>query len=370
MKAGRIIAILIFLLGLVSGALLLQSCTHSGQVALQPMPMSRENAITEAVRKASPAAVSVNVIKTEVVNQRINPMYSPFFGFFDVPHIRNVQGIGTGVIFDENGFIITNAHVVEGATQIKVILTDNRQYNAQIIGMDSVQDIAILKVDGTDLPVATLGTSGDLIIGEWAIAVGNPYAFLIKDSHPSVSVGVISAIDRNFAQTVENDKVFKKMIQTDAAINPGNSGGPLLNINGEVIGINTFIFSESGESVGIGFAIPIDRVKKIAKELMLYGKMRDRHFGFRMSDLNPMLASQFNLESLNGVLVVDVEHGGPAEAAGLSVGDIIVQINDTVINDSDDVNLAVLDVAVGETIQLKVQRNGQPLTMQMEIEEL
>lgn len=342
------------------------SCTAQSKPA--QVNCSRENEITQAVRMAAPAVVSVNVIKTEVVNARINPRYSPFFGFFDVPHIRDVQAIGSGVIIDDRGFIVTNAHVVEGATQIKVILADDRQYNAQIIGMDSLQDIAVLQIDGKNLPVATLGSSSDLIIGEWAIAVGNPYAFLIKDSKPSVSVGVISATNRNFGQDL-NDKIFKKMIQTDAAINPGNSGGALVNIHGEVIGVNTFIFSETGESVGVGFAIPIDRVKKIARELILYGKMRQRRFGFRMTDLNPMLANQFNLPSLDGVLVVGVEQDGPAASAGLEVGDVILKINDTPIVESDDVRLAVLDVAVDDTIQLNILRNGQQQQVKMRVEE-
>ncbi|MCD4829451.1 MAG: trypsin-like peptidase domain-containing protein [Candidatus Cloacimonetes bacterium] len=367
MSRKRFAVSALLLLCAVTG--LLVSCERQQQQALPLMPYSRENAITEAVRLAAPSVVSVNVIKTEVVNARINPRYSPYFGFFDAPHIRNVQAIGSGLIIDERGFVVTNAHVVEGATQITVILADNRQYNTRIIGMDSIQDIAVLKIEGHELPVARLGASSDLIIGEAAIAVGNPYAFLIKDSQPSVSVGVISAINRNFAQNL-NDKVFKKMIQTDAAINAGNSGGPLLNINGDVIGINTFIFSETGESVGIGFAIPIDRVKKIAHELILYGQMRQRHFGFRMTNLNQLLANQFQLPNLNGVLVVDVENDGPADNAGLEVGDVILKFNGTFIVESDDLRLAILDVAVGDNILLEVIRNGHPLQVQMRVEEL
>lgn len=228
--------------------------------------ITRENAITEAVQQVEPAVVSINVIKTEVVRSA-----SPFgFGFFDffgsVPMQRQVQGIGSGVIYDSAGYIITNAHVVSGATQIKVVLPDKREFDAAIMGMDSIHDIAKLKISGNKLPVAKLGRSDDLMIGEWAIALGNPYGFLMNDSKPSVSVGVISALNRSFAPR-EDKHEYRSMIQTDAAVNPGNSGGPLVNINGEVIGINTFIFSENGGNIGIGFAIPVNTVKTLLAQL-------------------------------------------------------------------------------------------------------
>lgn len=226
---------------------------------------SRENAITNAVRLVEPAVVSVNVIKTEVVRAR-SPFGFGFFDFFGYPMQRQVQSIGSGVIYDEEGYIITNAHVVSGATQIKVVLPDKREFDAGIVGIDQIHDIAKLKISGNKLPVAKLGDSKNLIIGEWSIALGNPYGFLMNDSKPSVSVGVISALNRSFAPR-EDRHNYKAMIQTDAAVNPGNSGGPLVNINGEVIGINTFIFSENGGNIGIGFAIPINSVKAILQAI-------------------------------------------------------------------------------------------------------
>lgn len=227
--------------------------------------ITRENAITDAVSLVEPAVVSINVIKTEVV--RANPFGFGFFDFFgSMPMQRQVQSIGSGVIYDPEGYIITNAHVVQGATQIKVVLPDKREFDAGIIGMDSIHDIAKLKISGNKLPYAALGNSDDLIIGEWSIALGNPYGFLMNDSKPSVSVGVISALNRSFSPR-EDKHIYKGMIQTDAAVNPGNSGGPLVNINGEVIGINTFIFSENGGNIGIGFAIPINTVKSILSKL-------------------------------------------------------------------------------------------------------
>lgn len=321
--------------------------------------ISRFNTITNAVQEIEPAVVSVNVIRTEIVRRYLDPFENPFFGFFDVfPYQREVKAIGSGVIFDKRGYIITNAHVVEGATEIKIILTDGRQFKGELVGISSVQDIAVLKISGDDLPPAKLGTSSNLIIGEWAIAVGNPYGFIIKDSKPSVSVGVISAINRNFAESREG-KVYRRMIQTDAAINPGNSGGPLVNIYGEVIGVNTFIFSESGGSIGIGFATPIDRVKKIAAELIQYGRVRDIWFGFKVQDITPMLADYLNLEGTDGVLVAQVDRNGPADRAGMKKLDIIIEISGNSIQNSDDAELAVTDVQVGDTLTIKVLRDGK-----------
>jgi serine protease Do len=324
----------------------------------QELNISRHNTITRAVQMIEPAVVSVNVIRTEIVRRFTDPFENPFFGFFDfAPYKRRVKAIGSGLIFNEEGYVITNSHVVEGATEIKIILTDGRQYDGNLIGTSNVQDIAIIKISGDNLPSAKFGKSSNLIIGEWAIAVGNPYGFLIKDSKPSVSVGVISAINRNFAEGREG-KVYRKMIQTDAAINPGNSGGPLVNIYGEVIGINTFILSESGGSIGIGFAIPIDRVKKIAAELIRYGKIRDIWFGFKVQELNPMLAEYLNLKSTDGVLVAHVDKNGPAARAGMKKLDVIIEINDIIIKNTDDAELAVTDIAVGDKIRISILRNN------------
>ncbi len=218
----------------------------------------RDNDITQAVKAIEPAVVSVNVTKTEIVRG-----YG--FGFLDyfggMPVKREVKGVGSGVIYDSQGLIITNAHVVEGASEILVVLPDKREFPAQVVGIDTTHDIAKLKIEGNNLPIAALGTSKDMIIGEWAIALGNPFAYIMSDSRPTVSVGVISALNRSFAPT--EGRSYRGMIQTDAAINPGNSGGPLVNIKGQVVGINSFIYSPSGGNVGIGFAIPIDQVRAI-----------------------------------------------------------------------------------------------------------
>ncbi|MDP8204270.1 MAG: trypsin-like peptidase domain-containing protein [Candidatus Tenebribacter mawsonii] len=314
---------------------------------------SRRNAITIAAGIVEPAVVSVNVIKTQIVKRR----HSLFFGFYDeVPY--SIQGIGSGVIFSKDGFIITNAHVVEGATEIKVILTDTRQFDAKVIGIDTGHDIAVIKIEGANLPFALFGDSDELIIGEWAIALGNPYGFLIKDSKPSVSVGVISAINRDFAEN-KDGKIYRHMVQTDAAINQGNSGGPLVNVYGEIIGINTFIFSESGGSIGLGFAIPVNAVKKSTRELIEFGKIRQIWFGFKVQEINPLIASHLKLKSLDGVLVNYIQRNSPAAKAGLQEGDIINEINKNMIKDTRDAELAVFDISVGDSIDFVIIRDGK-----------
>ncbi len=331
--------------------------------------LNRQTSITQAVQMIEPAVVSVNVLKTEIV--RSNPFYDdPFFGGFfgGAPMKREVQSLGSGVIYSEDGYIITNAHVVEGATKIKVILTDGRELDAKLLGIDNLQDIAVIKVDDKKLPIAKIGVSSDLIIGEWVIAVGNPYAFLIKDSKPSVSVGVISAVDRNFTQK-QDGKLYKKMIQTDAAINPGNSGGPLVNINGEVIGINSFIFSENGGSVGIGFAIPIDKAKKIAQDIIKYGKVRQAFFGFMVQDLNQMIANYLNINTKEGVIVTVVNENSGAEKAGLKRSDVILKINNNPIKNAQDAEMAVGDVAPGDEVKVQVKRGDKEVEIVFVAEE-
>jgi serine protease Do len=222
----------------------------------------RHNEITAAVQAVEPAVVSVNVTKTQMVRRG----YFSLFDFFgDIPMQRKVASIGSGVIYDKEGLIITNAHVVEGATEITVVLPDKREFPATLLGIDQTHDIAKLKITGTNLPAAKLGSAKNLLIGEWAIALGNPYGFMMSDPKPTVSVGVISALNRSFEP--QEGRSYRSMIQTDAAVNPGNSGGPLVNIKGEVIGINTFIVSGTGDNIGIGFAIPVDQVKSVLQAL-------------------------------------------------------------------------------------------------------
>ncbi len=224
---------------------------------------SRANAITRAVAEVEPAVVSVNVIQTQYVRVRVpSGIFFDFFGIYDRERIvkHEVESMGSGVIYDPQGYIITNAHVVAGAARIKVVLPDHREFDADIVGMDPENDIAKLKIRGNNLPYARLGDSSQIMVGEWSIAVGNPYGYALNDVKPSVSVGVISALSRNLDTGKQK---FYNLIQTDTAINQGNSGGPLVNIHGEVIGINTVIISETGGNIGLGFAVPINTAKRI-----------------------------------------------------------------------------------------------------------
>jgi serine protease Do len=340
--------------------------TENRQEVVEDLNIKRQNSITNAVNLVQDAVVSVNVTKTEIVQRQINPFHSNFFGFFDNnAYRREVKSIGSGVIISQDGYIISNSHVVEGATQIMIILPDNRQFEAELIGVANLQDIAVLKISGEDLPVAELGTSQDLIIGEWAIALGNPYGFMIKDSKPSVSVGVISAVERDFSQN-RDGKIYRAMIQTDAAINPGNSGGPLVNIFGKIIGINTFIFSETGSNIGIGFAIPIDRVMNIVEELIEFGKVRNIWLDFGVQNITPMSAQYLGLESQDGIIVTSIDKKSPAAKAGLQAGDVIVGINKNLVTSVEEAQLAVTDIRVGDMINFTILRDGKAQSVAFE----
>jgi len=223
----------------------------------------RHNEITAAVQAVEAAVVSVNVTKVQVFRQFRSFGFFDFFG--DIPMRRKVESIGSGVIYDSSGLIVTNAHVVQGASEITVVLPAKREFSATLLGIDETHDIAKLRINANGLPTAKFGSAKTLMIGEWAIALGNPYGFMMSDPKPTVSLGVISALNRSFAP--QEGRSYRGMIQTDAAVNPGNSGGPLVNVKGEVIGINTFIVSETGGNIGIGFAIPIDQVQQILTSL-------------------------------------------------------------------------------------------------------
>ncbi len=333
----------------------------------EEVTLSRRNGITNAIEKVKPAVVSVNVIRTELV--QTSPFNSFFFdfyrGFLPRTYKREVQNLGSGVIISDDGYAITNSHVVQNATEIKVFLSDGRNFEAELIGSDDVNDISVIKLKDSSkkLPHAFLGDSDSIIIGEWTIALGNPFGYLIKDSEPTVTVGVVSAMNRNFRSN--EARMYKKMIQTDAAINPGNSGGPLVNINGEIIGINTFIFSKSGGSLGMGFAIPSNRVKNIVQEIIKYGGIRPIWFGFKVQDITPSLAGNLGLNSSDGVIVSYIDEDGPADDAGLKRGDIIITIDGQIIKIVNDAEIAVSDIRIGEILKIEIIRDGKEMSKEL-----
>ena len=329
---------------------------------------TRRNAIVRAAERVGPAVVSVNVVATQIVRSR-SFFDDPFFGGMFGPRerLRQVEGLGSGFIISQDGYIVTNQHVVVGATQIVVTLMDGRQLPAELVAADEVTDLAVLKVEGGNLPVAPLGSSDDLMIGEWAIAIGNPFGYLLADRNPSVTVGVISALGRDIrrGQGENGEQVWSNMIQTDAAINPGNSGGPLVNSAGEVIGVNSFIFSRSGGSIGLGFAIPIDRAKRALADIVEFGSIRRPWTGLHVSTETPPGNGRLSA----GVIVTRVDPGSPAAAAGLREGDLLVEAEGEPIGSALDWEGRVLDMPSGGSVDLVIQRADGRVTVTLTPEE-
>lgn len=320
----------------------------------------RHNAITQAVAIASPAVVGINV--TEIREYRDpwsrffgdDPFFRQFFG--DRVYRQEIKGLGSGFIISPDGYILTNDHVAGNAKEITVTLTNGEKYKAELIGTDMVSDIALLKINGKNLPHIKLGNSDDIIIGEWVIALGNPFGLFEIADKPTVTVGVVSATGLNLRP--EGGRFYRGMIQTDAAINSGNSGGPLINTIGEAIGVNAVIFTPNQGNVGVGFAIPINRVKKIVDELKIRGKIeRDFYTGLEIQSVDLRIARYFGLEKAEGVIVSDVKRNSPAEKAGLKVGDIIVEINGEKIVNEDNVLSIITEVKAGDILNLKVLRD-------------
>lgn len=320
----------------------------------------RRDAVVKAVEKVGPAVVNINT--EELIQERVNPfggfgspLFDEFFrDFFESFPSRDYkrQSLGSGVIIDPNGYILTNEHVVSRATSIRVTLIDNREFEAELIGADTRSDLAVIKIKPTkELPYAQMGRSGDLMAGETVIAIGNPFGL----SH-TVTTGIISALHRSIK--AGKGRIYSDFIQLDASINPGNSGGPLLNINGELIGINTAIYQEAQ---GIGFAIPIDRARRIVDDLINYGRVEDIWLGITVQDLNSDLAAHFQYPYSYGVLISRVSKGGPGRAANLQAGDIIQQIADQKIGSKEQYLDTISSYTINDKIPLTYFRQGKEL---------
>ena len=339
-----------------------QTVDGKGRESSQAVSESRRTAITSAVARVAPAVVTV---QTEVV-ERV-PV-DPFDWFFGRQRGERVgAGIGSGFVARPDGVIVTNAHVVSGATRVSVAMRDGKTYPAKVLGVDEQNDLAVLKIDARDLPVAPIGDSDGVIIGEWAIAIGNPYGFLLGNTEPSVTAGVISATGRNLLGQAEGGGAYVDMIQTDASINPGNSGGPLVNADGEVIGVNTSIYSPSGGSIGLGFAIPVKRAMRVTDDLVAHGRLRQPWIGMKLqlpNSTNPR-------DVLNaGVIVRSVVPGSPAARAGIQPGDQIVRADARELKNPFDWEAARLDLRVGDRVPLTIRRGGRELTVNVEIQDL
>src|SRR5436309_861955 len=332
----------------------------------ETLSSSRRNAIVVAAERASPAVVSVSVVTTRVV--RADPFgglfHDEFFERFYPPmeYRERIPGLGSGAIVDPAGLILTNEHVVRNADQITVTLTDGRQFPATLLGATPTYDLAVLKVNGKNLPAAPLGDSDHLLVGEWAIAIGNPFGYLLNDTQPTVTAGVISATRRDIKAEATESGVYKNMIQTDASINPGNSGGPLVNGDSEVIGINTFIFTQGGGSLGIGFAIPINLARRLLDEIVRYGRVRAAWPGMLVQPITPYLAQRLGFKEAGGLIVTRVDPQGPAARAGVKTGDRLLRVNGVDVRSVDDAQRAIYGAAVGDRLDMVLDRSGSTLT--------
>ncbi|MBT4318671.1 MAG: trypsin-like serine protease [Candidatus Marinimicrobia bacterium] len=336
---------------------------------------SRTNAITNAIEISSPAVASINV--TQVQKYSINPFQrDPWFEYFFPPQIRQreIKGSGSGVVISPDGYVLTNDHVVENATKIIVTLPGGEEYNAEVIGMDNLTDLALLKLDGKNFPFIEMANSDELIIGEWVIALGNPFGLFDMNQQPTATIGIVSGKDLDFG--LQDGKVFQDMIQTDAAINPGNSGGPLVNSEGNLIGINTFIYTGSNArqgSIGIGFAIPINRAKRIAEELKSKGEIiRDFTTGIRAQPLDSRTATYLDIPIKEGVIITSIANNSPAENAKLEYGDIIIAVENQKVSSLNEILeiIEVNDIRPGDKIQLRIWRNGRYINKKLKLGKL
>lgn len=336
--------------------------------ATQTQPMAAAPAANSAVpvalpnfaaiaRESSPAVVNISISGTrKVANQGMGPLdpndpFSQFFRRFQPPAEAEapVRGMGSGFIIRPDGLVLTNAHVVDGATEVTVKLADKREFQAKVIGVDKPTDTAVLKIDGTNLPVVRLGSPEGTGVGEWVLAIGSPFGF-----DNTVTAGIVSAKSRSLPE-----EGYVPFIQTDVAVNPGNSGGPLLNAKGEVIGINSQIYSRTGGYQGLSFAIPIDVALKVEQQLLETGKVSRGRLGVGVQDLNQALAESFGLGKPEGALVDMVPADGPAAKAGLKPGDVIVALNGQPVRDSRELPPRVADLKPGSEAKLTVWRNGK-----------
>lgn len=356
---------------MLGGLLLLEKTPlHAVMTEVQPVgsPLQVNNYqpaalplnFTEAAKKAMPAVVHITASESQETAQR-RKQGSPggifddwFFGSpFDSPH-QLKQGSGSGVIYSSDGYIITNNHVVDFADEVKVTLHDNRQYTAKVLGKDSKTDLAVLKIEADGLPTLTMADADDAQVGEWVLAVGNPF-----DLTSTVTAGIISAKGRNINIMPDRRNSIEAFIQTDAAVNPGNSGGALVNDKGELLGINTAIATRTGSFQGYSFAIPVNMMTKVVDDIIEYGSFQRGYLGINISDLDSERAQELGLDIAQGVIIEDLTSDGSAQFAGLLPLDVIIGINGNQIKSAPELQERVGRLKVGETVSLKILRDGR-----------
>ncbi|KPF43918.1 2-alkenal reductase [beta proteobacterium AAP121] len=327
------------------------------QVARPAGPAASSSGYATAARLAAPAVVSISATKMARNNPHADPRFRFFFG--DGPVTPQV-GLGSGVIVSPEGYLLTNHHVVEDANEIEVQLADGRQTRARLVGSDPETDIAVLKIELAELPVMALGDVRALQVGDAVLAIGNPF-----NVGQTVTAGIVSALDRSDASSSR----FQNFIQTDAAINPGNSGGALVDASGALVGINTAIFSRSGGSLGIGFAVPVDTARQVMEQLLRDGKVRRGWIGVEPRDLSAELAESLNLPVRQGVLITGVLQNGPAAQGGLRPGDVVVQVGERAVRNVGDLFAAVAALPPEQEAILQVQRGAEALSLKIKVGE-
>lgn len=342
------------------------------------LTFSRQNAITKAIANGRDAVVGINVVELQEFTYSpfgYDPFLNDLFRMFNQKMVKQVQSLGSGFVISPDGYVITNDHVAGNAKKIIVTLTDGRKFDARIIGTDPVSDITLIKIDAQKLPYLKFGSSKDLIVGEWAIAMGNPFGLFDINSKPTVTVGVVSNLGINMINEGRPlSRVYKDMIQTDAAISSGNSGGPLLNSYGDVIGMNTVIYSTSQSSqgagsIGIGFAIPIDRIKQVVDELIENGKIDRAAFsGMDVDNLDENYKKNYRIDTDFGAIVTRIYRRSPAERSGIEPADVIVAVNGKTIYHTNDLLVEIMDGRVGQKFNLDIIRGGEKISKTITLE--
>jgi serine protease Do len=340
------------------------SSVGEGTSASTPELLQLQNtgrAFSAVAKEVIPTVVSISSTKKVKRASRGSP-FEPFRHFmpeefwrrFDVPEEYEQEGLGSGCLISKDGYILTNTHVVQGADEIAVTLTDQRKFAAEVIGADTLTEVALVKIQGDTLPVARLGDSSKLEIGEWVLAIGNPLQLT-----STVTAGIISALGRSTGGLLPQGFGIENFIQTDAVINPGNSGGPLVNLNGEVIGINTAIQTGTGYYVGYGFAIPINMAKKAMDDFIKYGRVVRAYLGIWMKDVDEEFAEALHLSKPMGVFVEKVSEGSPAERAGVKEKDVIIRVDDLEVNRPNQVQAMIFEKRPGDKVTLTLIRQGR-----------
>lgn len=332
----------------------------------------RENAIVRATQRVSPCVVSVTSFRHSSSRTQLSDWLQRFFDTVPAPSgppasdALEASNVGSGLIIDSEGYILTNYHVVAGAEKIAVTLSSGEDLEAEIVNSSRTYDLSVLRLAGnvSGLPVAPLGDSDGVVIGEWAIAIGSPYGSLLADTSPTVTVGVISATHRDIRPDSANAANLFDMIQTDAAIHPGNSGGPLVNSRGEVIGINSFLIGGQG-GTGLGFAVPINRGKWVMDEILNYGRVRDTYYGMDGNFVSPttILSNRLRSDTPSGYLVTSVHANSPAERAGVRLGDVITHVGGKDIRNSWELTRGLFSARVGSSVEIRVWRNGRSFSL-------